>query len=144
MEELKPSLALCEEHNTYLAIENHSGGSLLDKIDTLKAFVDLNRHERLGIALAPYHLMHHGESVAEAIRVCGSQLLFIYFWTNEPGEKQMPGVGETDVSDWFRALKDIGYSRYLNPFMHQEPEPDRMSELHRISRRYLDKTYESL
>ena len=144
MEELKPELELCEENDSYLAIENHGGGDLLNKIDTLKAFVDLNKNKRLGIALAPYHVMNNGESVADAVRICGSQLLFIYFWTNEADEKQMPGVGQTDVSHWFRALNDIGYSRYLNPFMHHEPEPDRMSELHRISRQYLDKTFESL
>ena len=143
LEELKPDLELCEENDSYLAIENHSGGALLDQTDTLKAFVDLNRNKRLGIALAPYHLMIHRESVADAIRICGSQMLFIYFWTNEEGEKQMPGVGQTDVSDWFRALNDIKYPHYITPFMHHEPEPDRMAELHRITRRYLDKTFEA-
>ena len=142
LEEIKPEVELCEENNSYLAIENHSGGELLDKIDTLKAFVDLNRSKHLGIALAPYHLMHHRESVAEAIRVCGSQMFFIYFWTNEEGEKQLPGVGQTDVSDWFLALNEIKYSHYITPFMHWEPKPDRMMELHRISRQYLDKTFD--
>jgi len=144
MDEIKPLLDLCEENNSFLAIENHGGGDLLNKMDTLKAFVDLNKSKRLGIALAPYHVMNNHESVAEAIRVCGSQLLFFYFWTNEKDEKQMPGMGQTDVSDWFRALDDIGYPCYLNPFMHHEPLPDRMSELHRTTRRYLDKTYESV
>ena len=144
LEELKPELELCEAHDSYLAIENHSGGDLLDQIDTIKAFVDLNQHKRLGIALAPYHLMRHRESVADAIRTCGKQMLFIYFWTNEDGEKQMPGIGQTDVSDWVCALKDIEYSHYVTQFMHHEPAPDRMTELHRITRQYLDKTFETV
>jgi len=143
LEEIKPKLELCEKYDAYLAVENHSGNALLDKMDSLKAFTDLNRNKRLGIALAPYHLMHNGESVADAIRVCGPQMFFIYFWTNEGGEKQMPGVGQTDVSGWFHALNDIKYSRYVTPFMHHEPEPDRMEELHRISRKFLDQTFET-
>ena len=143
LEELKPELELCEKYDSYLAIQNHSGAQVLDRTDTIKAFVDLNQHKRLGIALGPYHLMRHGESVADAIRICGDQLMYIYFWTNEEGEKQMPGIGQTDMSDWFRALNDIKYPHYLTPFMHHEPEPDRMSELHRLSRQYLDKTFEA-
>ena len=143
LESLKPQLELCEEHHSFLAIENHGSGDLLDSIDTMKAFVDQNQHPRLGIALAPYHVMNRGESVAEAIRICGSQLLFIYFWTNEADEKQMPGIGQTDVSDWFRALDDIEYPHYITPFMHHEPAPDRMAELHRMTRQYLDKTFEA-
>ena len=144
LEELKPELALCEEHDSYLAIENHSGGDLLDRTDTIKAFVDQNQHKRLGIALAPYHLMHHRESVADAIRICGKQLLFIYFWTNEAEEKQMPGIGQTDVSGWVRALKEIEYAHFITPFMHHEPAPDRMAELHRTTRQYLDQTLETV
>jgi len=118
-------------------VENHSGDCVLDFMDSFKAFADLNTHPRLGIALAPYHILHNKEAVAEAIRLCKDQLLFIYLWTNEPGEKQMPGIGSVDTAEWFDALKDIRFSRFMTPFMHDHPDPDRMDELHRISLDYL-------
>lgn len=144
MEELKPELELCDQYDSYLAIENHGGDLLLNRLDSLKAFVELNRNKRLGIALAPHHIQNNGESVAEAVRICGEQLLFVYFWTNEENERQMPGLGATDVSDWFQALRDIRYSRYITPFMHQEPLPDRMDELHRQSMNSLRRTWDQV
>jgi len=137
LEGLKPELELCERYDSRLAIENHSGDCLLNRIDTFKAFVDLNDNKRLGIAFAPYHVQHNGESVADAIRTCGKQLFFVYLWTNEAGEKQMPGIGTTDVADWFAALRDIQYDQVVTPFMHDHPGPDRMDELHRQSLKYL-------
>jgi sugar phosphate isomerase/epimerase len=137
MEELKPAVELCEKHHFYLLIENHSGKTLLNTLDSLKAFVDANTSERIGIALAPYHILVNKESVAEAIRICGKQLRFIYIWSNEPDEKQMPGVGTVDMKDWIAALNEIGYSHAFTPFMHHEPAPDRMDELHRQSLKYL-------
>ncbi|MDR1492740.1 MAG: sugar phosphate isomerase/epimerase [Planctomycetaceae bacterium] len=137
MEELKPALELCEKYHFDLLIENHSGKALLNKLDSLKAFVDANTSNRIGIALAPYHVLINKESVAEAIRICGKQLRFIYVWSNEPNEKQMPGVGTVDMKDWIAALNEIGYSHAFAPFMHHEPAPDRMDELHRQSLQYL-------
>ena len=137
LEELKPELELCEKYDSYLAIENHSGHTLLDSLDSFKALVDLNTHPRLAIALAPHHIQLNKESVADAIRICKDRLQFIYLWTSEEGEKQMPGVGQTDVAEWFDALADIDYSRYMTPFMHGEPAPDRMDELHRKSLKHL-------
>ena len=66
LESLKPLAELAEKHNSYLAIENH-GNSLLSTLDSLKAFADLNRSRRLGIALAPYHIQSQKASVTEAI-----------------------------------------------------------------------------
>jgi len=137
MDELKPAIELCEKHNFYLLIENHSGKSLLNKLDSLKAFVDTNTSDRIGIALAPYHVLINKESVAEAIHICGKQLRFIYIWSNEPDEKQMPGVGTVDMKPWIAALNEINYSHAFTPFMHHEPKPDRMDELHRLSLKYL-------
>ncbi|MDR2763135.1 MAG: sugar phosphate isomerase/epimerase [Planctomycetaceae bacterium] len=137
MEELKPAIELCEKHNFYLLIENHSGRVLLNKLDSFKAFVDLNVSDRIGIALAPHHILVNNESVVEAIRICGERLRFIYMWSNEKGEQQMPGVGKVDMKDWIIALNEIGYSRALTPFMHHEPLPNRMDELHRQSLKYL-------
>jgi sugar phosphate isomerase/epimerase len=136
VDSLKPELELAQEHDAYLAIENH-GNALLDSLDSLKAFVDVNRSARLGIALAPYHLQRGGISVEDAIAVCDKQLLFFYAWQNQPGTQQLPGIGPTDFTPWLAALAKIDYRGYVNPFMHGEPEPDAMTAALRQSREYL-------
>ncbi len=136
VESLKPELELAEKHDAYLAIENH-GNALLDSLDSLKAFVDVNRNPRLGIALAPYHLQRGGVSVEDAIAVCGKQLLFFYAWQNQPGKQQLPGIGPMDFTPWLAALAKIDYRGYVNPFMHGEVEPDAMTAALRKSREYL-------
>lgn len=136
IESLQPLVELAEEHESYLAIENH-GNALLCSQDSFKAFVDNNTSPRLGIALAPYHVQAQKASVPEAIRICGRQLLFFYAWQNSPGNEQLPGVGPTDMTPWIRALADIGYRGYVNPFMHGDTEPDLMAANLARSRDYL-------
>jgi len=99
IEDLKPLAELAEKHNSYLAIENH-GNALLCSLDSFKAFVDINKSPRLGIALAPYHIQSLKASVPEAIRICGRQLLYFYAWQNYPNSEQLPGVGPTDMMPW--------------------------------------------
>jgi sugar phosphate isomerase/epimerase len=140
LEGLKPELELAEKYNSYLAIENH-GHALLDSIDSFKAFVDLNTHPRLGIALAPYHVQGLGESVEEAIRASGKQLLFFYAWQKAGGVEQLPGHGPTDCAPWLAALAEIHYAWYVNPFMHHEPAPDEMSAAFAKSCEYLQGCY---
>lgn len=137
LEALKPELELAEKYDSYLAIENHSGKPLLNYLDSFKAFTDLNRHPRLGIALAPYHIQKNGESVAEAIRICGRQLLFFYAWQNAPDTGQLPGVGPTDCRPWLKELAAIRFRYPVTPFMHHEPSPDEMSRVMAKSCRYL-------
>ncbi len=137
LESLKPELELAEKYNSYLAIENH-GGALLNTLDSFKAFVDLNRSSRLGIALAPYHLQAAKASVEEAIAISGKQLLYFYAWQNAPGLKQLPGFGPTDFTPWLAALAKIRYPWYVNPFMHHEPDADEMSAALRRSKAYLE------
>lgn len=133
---LKPLAELAEQHQSWLAIENH-GDALLDGLDSFKAFVDLNPHPRIGIALAPYHLQAGKASVEEAIRIAGPQLLFFYAWQHQPGLGQLPGHGPTDFAPWLQALRDIRYPRHVNAFMHGHPAPDAMSEALARSRNYL-------
>jgi sugar phosphate isomerase/epimerase len=123
VEGLKPQVELAEKYDSYLAIENH-GRALLDSLDSFKAFVEINRSRRLGIALAPYHLQAIGASVEEAIRISGRQLLYFYAWQRAPGLKQLPGHGETDFAPWLAALAEVEFAGYVNPFLHDEPEPD--------------------
>lgn len=143
IESLKPLADLAEANNSFLAIENH-GGALLHTLDSFKAFVDLNDNPRLGIALAPYHLQSIKASVPEAIRTAGDQLFFFYAWQKEPGVKQLPGHGSTDFTPWLQALADIKYSRFVNPFMHHEPDPDTMSKALAESRTYLLNTHKKI
>ena len=136
IESLKPLIELAERHNSYLAIENH-GNALLDSLDSFKAFVDINTSPRLGIALAPYHIQASHASVPEAIRLCGRQLLFFYAWQNAADSKQLPGVGPTDMTPWIRALADVRYRGYVNPFMHGHPGTEIMTANLAVSRDYL-------
>lgn len=136
LESLKPCVELAEKHHSYLAIENH-GQALLDGLDSFKAFVDLNRSSRLGIALAPYHLMARNASVEEAIRLCGAQLLFFYAWQQAEGMGQLPGHGPADFKPWLGALAEQKYRGYVNPFMHGHVNPEIMDAALARSRDYL-------
>ena len=133
---LRPEVELAEENNSYLAIENH-GNALLDSLDSLKAFVDMNRSPRLGIALAPYHVQGRDESVEKAIGICGRQLLFFYAWQRADDIGQLPGHGPTDFAPWIAALEKVRYGGYVNPFMHGDLEVDAMSRALAKSRNYL-------
>ena len=135
-EQLKPQLELAEKYNSRIAIENHND-SLLNSKDSFKAFVELNRNPRLGIALAPYHLQAAGIPVEEVIGIAGKQLLFFYAWQQAEGLKQLPGSGPTDFTPWLAALAKAGYAEYVNPFMHGHPGPDEMSKGLATARDYL-------
>ncbi len=141
LEGLKPELELAEKYDSYIAIENHSGKSLLNHADSFKAFTDLNRHPRLGIALAPYHIQKNGQSVEEAIGTCGDQLFFFYAWQNAAGAGQLPGIGPTDCTPWLAALAKVSFRYPVSPFMHHEPEPDEMSEVMAKSCNHLKACY---
>jgi sugar phosphate isomerase/epimerase len=143
IEGTKPLTELAEKYNSYLAIENHSG-ALLNSLDSLKAFVEMNTSSRLGIALAPYHLQKIKASVPEAIRICGNQLFFFYAWQHYPGHRQLPGLGPTNMIPWIKALADIRYRGYVNPFMHGHPPVDVMAANLAKSRDYLKTCYNSI
>lgn len=135
--EIRSEVELAAECSCTLAIENHSGASLLNSLDSMKLFCELNQHPNLGIALAPYHIQRNDESVEEAIRVAGKQLKFFYAWQHGEGTDQLPGIGPTDMESWLEALAGIGYDGYVNPFMHHEPAPDEMDRALATSRDYL-------
>jgi sugar phosphate isomerase/epimerase len=143
LEKLKPLAELAERHNSYLALENH-GNALLNTLDSLKAFVDLNRSPRLGLALAPYHIQLQQASVPEAIRICGQQLFFFYAWQHEKGVKQLPGVGPTDMIPWIQALQAIRYRGHVNPFAHSHPGTELMSASLKTARQYLLDCYKKI
>lgn len=137
---LKPLADLAEKNNSFLAIENH-GHALLDSVDSFRAFVDLNKNPRLGIALAPYHIQARKERVEDAIAAAGPQLLFFYAWQHAPGIEELPGHGPTDFTPWLAALAKANYRGYVNPFMHGEPPPEAMIPALKKSRDYLKACY---
>ena len=141
IEQLKPEVELAEKYNSYLAIENH-GHALLDSVDSFKAFVDINKNPRLGIALAPYHVQALKAPVEEAIQAAGPALLYFYAWQLAPGVGQLPGLGPTDFTPWLAALAKVNYRWYVNPFLHGEPPPDETSKALAKSVAYLKACYE--
>lgn len=136
LEHLKPQVELAETYNSRIAIENHRN-SLLNSRDSFKAFVDLNRSPRIGIALAPPHLQAAKIPVDEVIEIAGNQLLFFYAWQHGKGMKQLPGSGPADFTPWIAALAKIGYAGYVNPFMHGHPDPDKVAKELASARNYL-------
>ena len=143
LETRKPLVDLCEKYDSYLAIENH-GGALLNTLDSFKAFADLNKSPRLGIALAPYHVQRIKASVPEAIRACGKQLLFFYAWQAQGGYKQFPGIGPTDFVPWIAALAEVKYGGCVNPFAHVHPrhlKTEEMRDALAKARDYLKQCY---
>lgn len=126
-EKLKPQIEKAAETKVRLAIENHHS-ALLSSPDSFKAFVDLNpAPQHVGLGIAPYHLQNLKASVEDAIRTAGSQLLFFYAWQSADGIKQLPGHGPADFSPWLKALADIRYQGYINPFLHGQPTTDELS-----------------
>ncbi len=126
-EKLKPQIEKAAETKVRLAIENHHS-ALLSTPDSFKAFVDLNpAPQHVGLGIAPYHLQNLKASVEEAIRTAGSQLLFFYAWQSADGIKQLPGHGPADFTPWLKALADIRYQGFVNPFMHGHPTAEELS-----------------
>jgi sugar phosphate isomerase/epimerase len=126
-EKLKPQIEKAAETKVRLAIENH-GDALLDTLDSFKAFVDLNPSpQQVGLGVAPYHLQNIKAPVAEVIRTAGSQLLFFYAWQAAGGMKQLPGHGPADFVPWLKALAEIRYAGFVNPFLHGDPTPEDLS-----------------
>ncbi len=96
--------------------------------DSYKAFVDLNPDpQHVGLGIAPYHLQNLKASVEDAIRTAGSQLLFFYAWQSADGLKQLPCHGPADFVPWLKALAEINYQGFVNPFMHGHPATEDLS-----------------
>ena len=126
-EKLKPQIEMAAESKVRLAIENHSD-AMLNSPDSFKAFMDLNpAPQHVGLGIAPYHLQRIKAPVDEVIRMAGSQLLFFYAWQSAGGIKQLPGHGPADFVPWLKALAEIRYAGFVNPFLHGEPTPEELS-----------------
>ncbi len=130
VEKMKPHLAVAEESEVTIAIENHAK-SLIDTPDSLRWLAELSPSPRLKIALAPYHLPQDTELLSSLIRDCGPALEVFYAWqhgagcmTRLPKEKellQMPGRGELDFAPLLAALVDVKFQGWTEIFMHPFP-----------------------
>ncbi len=158
-EQMKPHLALAEEHGVTIAIENH-GNALVDSPDSLKWLVELRPSEHLGIALAPYHLPQDEKLLAGLIRSLGNSISMFYAWQHGmgcmkklPKEQellQMPGRGDLDFGPLLAALAEVEYSGWTEIFMHPVPRgvpilektADVTAEINR-SRAYLERLLEA-
>ena len=129
-EKMKPHLAVAEETGVTIAIENHAN-NLIDSPDSLKWLAELAPSEKLGIALAPYHLPQDASQLADLIRTLGDSIQVFYAWQHGKGcmEKlpkdqellQMPGRGALDFAPLMSALKEIQFNGWTEIFMHPVP-----------------------
>lgn len=160
VERIKPQLEVAEETGIKIAIENHSG-NLMESPDALKWLLEFRPSEKLGVALAPYHLPQDEELLSDLIRSLGSGIYMFYAWQHGKGsmEKlpkeqellQMPGRGPLDFRPLLSALKDIDYQEWTEIFMHPYPRgipiletaSDVTEEINR-ARNYLTKCLEEL
>ena len=155
VEKMKPHLAVAEETDVTIAIENH-GHNLINSPDSMKWLMELCSSKNLGIALAPYHLPQDTKLISQLIRDLGNRIAVFYAWQHGmgcmkklPKEQellQMPGRGELDFGPLLEALRDINYHGWTEIFMHPvprgipilEPTSAVVAEINR-SRQYLDK-----
>jgi sugar phosphate isomerase/epimerase len=131
LEDMKPHVAKAEELGVTIAIENHVGQAIYHP-DSLRYFADFNRSSNLGIAFAPHHLFRWPDEIPKLIRDLGAkQIPFIYFQEHSEGMmkktskeiemKQLPGLGSLDYRLIVKALSDIGFTGYVEIFMHPTP-----------------------
>lgn len=130
VEKLKPAVEAAAEAGLVLGIENHAK-SLIESPDSMRRLAELSPSDRLGVALAPYHLPQDPALLAALIRDLGPRLVHFYAWQHGAGAMQklpkeeemlqMPGRGTLDFSPLLRALKDIGYRGWTSVFMHPFP-----------------------
>ena len=131
LEDMKQHVAKAEELGVTIAIENHVGQAIYHP-DSLRYFADFNRSSNLGIAFAPHHLFRWPDEIPKLIRDLGAkQIPFIYFQEHSEGMmkktskeiemQQLPGLGRLDYRLIVRALRDIGFTGYVEIFMHPTP-----------------------
>jgi sugar phosphate isomerase/epimerase len=126
LRKIEPQVALAEELNVTLAIENHGCG-----FDDIRRFAEAAKSTRLGVALAPYHLPQDANQLAQLITDLGPKLSLFYAWQHGMGCRkklpkeqellQMPGRGKLDFGPLVEALHKINYKGFVEIFMHPVP-----------------------
>lgn len=129
-EKLKPHVEFAEETGITIGVENHSGG-LISSPDSIRLLMELIPSERLGIAMAPYHLPQETDVIAALIRDLGPRLVHFQAWehgmgcmTKLPKEQelmQLPHRGPLDWTPLLAAIKHIHFAGRVEVFMHPTP-----------------------
>ncbi len=129
-ENLRPHVEFAESVGVTIGVENHSGG-LISSPDSIRWLFDQLRSERVGLAMAPYHLPQDPALIANLIRELDSRLVHIQAWehgmgcmTKLPKEQEMLQLPHRGPLDWkpiLGALRDIGYDGRTEIFMHPVP-----------------------
>ena len=133
VEQMKPHVAVAEEHDVTIAVENH-GHSVIDTVDSLKWLCEYAPSKNLGVALAPYHLESaevDAKGLGKLIEDLGNCIAIFYAWQygrgcmkKLPKEQellQMPGRGDMDFRPAVKALKKVNYQGFTEIFMHPVP-----------------------
>ncbi len=130
VERLKPHLDVAEELGITIGIENHGGG-LISSPESQLMVMEALPSQRLGIAMAPYHLPQDTDLISRLIRGLGERLVHFQAWEHGmgcmkklPKEQellQLPHRGPLDWVPIVRALKDINYQGRTEVFMHPVP-----------------------
>lgn len=130
VEKMKPHTDRAEELGVTIAIENH-GNQLIFSPDSLRYLAEFAHSDRLGIALAPYHLPQDPNVLADLIRDLGPKMAHFYAWEHGMGcmekrpkvqeMKQLPGYGPLDFGPIIKALRETQYAGRTSIFMHPVP-----------------------
>ena len=154
VEQMKPYVAVAEETDVIIAIENHAN-NLIDSPDSLRYLSELRPSKHLAIALAPYHLPQDEKALSSLMQDVMPAMEVFYAWqhgdgcmTKLPKEQellQMPGRGKLDFGPLLSVLKLNRYQGWTSIFMHPFPRgipilektEDVTVEINR-SRNYLD------
>ncbi len=154
VEKMKPHLEVAERTDTVIGIENHAN-SLVETPDSMRWLAELAPSDRIGVALAPYHLPQDSVLISRLIADLGRRLVHFYEWQYGMGchEKlpkeqellQLPGRGRLDFAPIVSALKAARYNGWTEVFMHPVPRgipilptAPEVTELINQSREYLE------
>ncbi len=130
VERMKPHVEVAEAAGVTIAIENH-GNALIESEESIRYLAELSPSDKLGIALAPYHLPQDPNVIASLIRDIAPRLAHFYAWEHGHGAhdkmpkvlemKQLPGYGALDFGPIVGALREIDYAGWTSVFMHPVP-----------------------
>ena len=97
----------------------------------MKWLCELCPNDKLGIALAPYHLKQNSQLIAELLESLGNRVSLFYAWQHGKGcmQKlpkadellQMPGRGALDFEPIIASLKKMDFKGWVEIFMHPVP-----------------------
>ena len=153
-EKMKPHVALAEECNVTIAIENHAN-SLIDSPEAIRWLHEYKPSRQLAIAFAPYHLPQDSALLAKLVQDVLPSIEVFYAWQHGKGCMQaqpkddellqLPGRGSLDFDPILDSLRQGNYERWVEIFMHPFPrgipiDPDlaQVSQLLREAESYLE------